>query len=187
MQLCQTMQKSRWQAIVPFPTPIISVAVHLCRPVTWQYIIASLVTGNPSTLARTISPWSSPSISLSLRSLPLTFWKRLWQPREATNLLIILNRFSKLIHIGPLKAVTYECMTKAFVIHRVTSYAPPPIRLYKNGMHFTSRVFHHVCQILGVGNAFTTTCHTQTNNQIEQNNCTIIAGLHHCVKQHLKD
>ena len=99
-------------------------------------------------------------------------------------LLVITDRFSKLIRVVPLKSITAFQVAKAFVTHCIVCYGAPASLLSDNGSQFTSKLFLHICSELKVRNAFTTTYHPQTNGQAERFNRTILAGLRAFVSEH---
>ena len=108
-------------------------------------------------------------------------------PRGNRFLLVISDRFSKLVRTVPMKTITAEAVAKAFVTHWVMAYGPPVWLLSDNGKQFTSRFFQHVCRILGVENLFTTTYHPQTNGQVERYNRTLLSAIRTYVSDHPKD
>ena len=96
-------------------------------------------------------------------------------------LLVITDRFSKLVRTVPLKRITASEIAKAFVHHWIFPYGPPVSELADSGKQFVSQLFQEICRILGVKNVFTTTCHPQTNGQVERFNRTILSALRHYV------
>lgn len=108
-------------------------------------------------------------------------------PRGYRYLLVISDRFSKLVRTVPLRRITAATVAMAFVKHWVFTYGPPVFVLSDNGKQFTARFFQNVCRILGVSNLFTTTYHPQCNGQVERFHRTIIAALRHYVSDHPKE
>ena len=102
-------------------------------------------------------------------------------------LLVIVDRFTKLVRTVPLKGISASEVARAFVTHWVFSYGPPADLIADNGRQFTSRFFLDVCRILNVHNAFTTTYHPQTNGQVERFNRTILSALRTYIGDHPKD
>ena len=102
-------------------------------------------------------------------------------------LLVITDRFSKLVRTVPLKNVTAITVAEAFTKHWIFVYGPPVSVLSDNGKQFTAKFFQDVCRIIGIKNVFTTTYHPQTNGQVERFNRTILAALRHYVGDHPKD
>lgn len=98
-------------------------------------------------------------------------------PRGHKYLLVISDRFSKLVRTIPLKNISANTVAQAFVTHWVMPYGPPTHLVSDNGSQFTSKFFQHVCQLLGIRNLFTTTYHPQTNGQVERFNRTILAAI----------
>ena len=102
-------------------------------------------------------------------------------------LLVITDRFSKLVRTVPLKRITAAVIACEFVRHWVLVYGPPALLLSDNVGQFTARFFQDVCRIIGVKNPFTTTYHPQCNGQVERLNRTILAALRHYVADHPKN
>ena len=76
-------------------------------------------------------------------------------------LLVIKERFSKLVRTVPLKRITAVVIARDFVRHWVLVYGPPALLLSDNARQFTARFFQDVCRILGIKNLFTTTYQPQ--------------------------
>ncbi|MGH0053543.1 MAG: DDE-type integrase/transposase/recombinase [Sphaerochaetaceae bacterium] len=108
-------------------------------------------------------------------------------PRGNRYILVITDRFSKLVQTVPLKRITAAEIAKAFVNNWVFVYGPPKKLLSDNGTQFTSRTFQSICNILGIQNLFTTTYHPQANGQVERFNRTLLAALRHYVADHPRD
>ena len=108
-------------------------------------------------------------------------------PRGHRWLLVITDRFSKLVRTVPLRRITAAEIAKAFVHHWVFVYGPPLSVLADNGQQFVAKLFQATCKILGISNVFTTTYHPQTNGQAERFNRTILKALRHYVAEHPKD
>ena len=102
-------------------------------------------------------------------------------------LLVITDRYSKLVRTVPLKRITAFSIAKAFVDHWVYVYGPPLSLLADNGKQFVARFFHEVCRILKIKNVFTTTYHPQTNGQVERFNRTMLAAIRHYLGDHPRD
>ena len=108
-------------------------------------------------------------------------------PRRNRYLLVISDRYSKLVRTVPLKKISAIEVAKAFVHHWVFVYGPPALLLSDNGSQFTSKLFKEICNLLGTANVFNTTYHPQCNGQVERFNRTILASLRHYVGEHPKD
>ncbi|CAN8076688.1 unnamed protein product [Agarophyton chilense] len=102
-------------------------------------------------------------------------------------LLVITDRFSKLVRTVPLRKISALSVAQAFVLHWVFVYGPPVKLLSDNGRPFASRFSEDVCQILDIKNRFTTTYHPQTYGQAERFNRTLLATLCSYVADHPKD
>ena len=101
--------------------------------------------------------------------------------------LVIVDRFSKLLRTVPMKRITAIEVAKAFVHHWVFVYGQPLSLFSDNGPQLAASLFIDVCRILGVKNVFTKTYHPQCNGQEERFNRTIINALRHYVADHPKD
>ena len=102
-------------------------------------------------------------------------------------MLVISDRFSKLVRAVPLKKVTASEVAKAFVHHWAFPYGAPIWLLSDKGKQFIAKLFRETYRMLGVQNLYTTTYHTLTNGQVERFNRTILASLRHYVSEHPKD
>jgi transposase InsO family protein len=78
-------------------------------------------------------------------------------------LLVIVDRFSKLTRTVPLKTITAEEVSKAFVNEWFCVYGAPVVLLSDNGTQFVSKFFQSVCRLLGVKQVFTTAYHPASN------------------------
>jgi Integrase zinc binding domain/Integrase core domain len=92
-------------------------------------------------------------------------------------LLVITDRFSKLMRTVPLWTITALSVAKAFCEAWLFSYGPPRYLLTDNGAQFAPKFFLAVCRELGIAKVFTTAYHPQTNGQVERFNRTINNSL----------
>ena len=99
-------------------------------------------------------------------------------------LLVIVDRFTKLVRTTPLRKVSSYEVAKAFVNDWCFVYGPPQTVLTDNGSQFASKSLLHMYKILGVKPLFTTTYHPQTNGQTERFNRTILSALRKFVGDH---
>ena len=107
--------------------------------------------------------------------------------RKNCYLLVICDRYTKLVRTIPLSSISSNKVTLAFLKHWVFVYGPPVSVLSDNGKQFTARLFVDTCRFLGIKNVFTTTYHPQTNGQVERFNRTILSALRHYVAEHPRD
>ena len=128
-------------------------------------------------------PATSPLESVSIDILG----ELIQTPRGNRYLLVMCDRYSKLVRTVPLRRITALSVAKAFVSHWVFTYGPPADILSDNGKQFASRLFLEVCRIIGIRNKFTTTYHAQCNGQVERFNRTVLAALRHYVADHPKE
>ena len=84
-------------------------------------------------------------------------------PRGNRYMLVISDRFSKLIWTVPLKKIAASEVAKPFVRHRVFPYGAPIWLLSDNGKQFIAKLFGETCQMLGVKNLYMITYHPQSN------------------------
>jgi Integrase zinc binding domain/Integrase core domain len=92
-------------------------------------------------------------------------------------LLVIVNRFSKLIRTVPLTRITASVVAWAFMEQWVYIYGPPLHLLSDKGRQFTSDVFKNCCKAMGLQHTFTSAYHPQANGQVKRLNRTILARL----------
>ena len=123
-------------------------------------------------------PATAPSESVAIHILG----ELLETPRGNLLLLVITDRFSKLVRTVPLAKITAQSVAQAFVHHWCLVYGPPIWLLSDNGKQFTAKFFQHVCRLM-----FTTNYHPQTNGQVERFNRTILAALRSYIGDHPKD
>lgn len=101
-------------------------------------------------------------------------------------LLVINNRFSKLVRTVPLKRITAFTVAKAFVTHWTFVYGSPVELLSDKGKQFASRFFQDVCCIFDEKTLFTMMYHPQCNGQVERFDRTLLSSLRCYVADHPK-
>jgi len=89
-------------------------------------------------------------------------------------LLIIIDRFSKLVLAVPLAGITATDVSSAFCRDRISVYGPPDTVLTDNGPQFVSWFFQGVCNLMGIRNLYMSTYHPQTNGQAERFHKTLV-------------
>ena len=92
--------------------------------------------------------------------------------------LVIVDRFSKLVRTISLTSVDAVTVARAYVDGWIAIYGTPVVVLTDNGTQFRSKFMTCVNQLLGVKQAYTTSYHPSTNGQCERFNrelCTKIA------------
>jgi RNase H-like domain found in reverse transcriptase/Integrase zinc binding domain/Integrase core domain len=102
-------------------------------------------------------------------------------------ILVVADRFTKLVRTVPLKSITTMSIANAFCHHWIFVYGPPKTLLSDNGTQFNSKFFQACCQILGVGQVFTTAYHPQCNGQVERFNRTLLSQLRCYIGDHQDD
>jgi hypothetical protein len=91
--------------------------------------------------------------------------------------LVIMDRFSKLVRTVPLKNITADTVCNAFIEEWVHIYGAPAILLSDNGTQFTSRTMLALCRYYNIKQVFTNPYHPHTNGQVERLNKTLTAQL----------
>lgn len=107
--------------------------------------------------------------------------------RGARHLLVITDRFTKLVREVSLKTITGVPVAEAFIYHWVYYYGPPKTLLSDNGKQFIGRFFMDIRRLLVIRNFLTTTYHPQCNGEVERFNRTIEAALRHYIAEHAGD
>jgi len=128
-------------------------------------------------------PATDPFASLSMDLLgPLTETKT-----GNVFLLIIVDRFSKLVRAVPLAGITAMDVSSAFFRDWISVYGPPDTVLTDNGPQFASLFFQGVCNFMGIRNLYTSTYHPQSNGQVERFNKTLVDMFMHYIEDHQDD
>ena len=78
-------------------------------------------------------------------------------PRGSCYMLVISDRFSKLVRTVPLKKVTASEVAKAFIHHWVFPDGAPVWLLSDNGKQVIAKLIRETCRMLGVKNLYTKT------------------------------
>ena len=102
-------------------------------------------------------------------------------------ILVITDRFSKLVAAVPMSVVNAFTVAVAFCEAWVFKYGPPRSLLSDNGPQFAARLFQIICQRLGIRNLFASAYHPQTNGQVERYNRTVLAMLRNYINEHRND
>jgi len=99
-------------------------------------------------------------------------------------LLIIVDRFSKLVRTVPLAGITATDVSSAFCREWISVYGPPDTVLTDNGPQFSSLFFQGVCNLMGILNLYTSTYHPRTDGQVKHFNKTLGEMFIHYIKDH---
>jgi len=99
-------------------------------------------------------------------------------------LLIIVDRFSKLVRAVPLAVLTATDVSSAFFRDWISVYGPPDTVLTDNGPQFASLFFQGVRNLMGIRNLYTSTYHPRPNGQVERFNKTLVDMFMHYIKDH---
>ena len=108
-------------------------------------------------------------------------------PRGNQFILVVCDRFTKLVRTIPLRTITSLAVAQAFCYHWVFVYGMPKTLLSDNGTQFSSKFFQACCIELGIKQVFTTAYHPQCNGQVERFNRTIVSQLRAYVGEHQND
>ena len=128
------------------------------------------------------------SATTPLEFVSIEILRELIRTRRGNKFLLVINdRFSKLVRTVPLKRITAMEIAKAFTHHWVFVYGPPLTLLSDNGPQFAAKLFIDICRISGAKKVFTTTYHRQCDGQVKHFNHTIINALRHYVADHPKE
>jgi len=125
-------------------------------------------------------PATKPIASVSMDLLgPLTTTKT-----GSVFLLIIVDRFTKLVRAIPMTSISATDVASAFCRDWISVHGPPDTALSDNGPQFASLFFQGVCSLMGIKNLYTTTYHPQTNGQVERFNKTLVDMFAHYIEDH---
>lgn len=102
-------------------------------------------------------------------------------------ILVVVDRFSKLVRTIPMKSITSASLARVFVDQWVTIYGSPSTVLTDNASNFRSRFMLETNRLLGIQSKATTTYHPQANGQTERHNRTLLAALKKYTEEHPKD
>jgi len=108
-------------------------------------------------------------------SLSMNLLGRLTETRTGNVfLLIIADRFSKLVRAIPLAGITATDVSSAFCRDSISVYGPPDTVLADNGPQLAVLFLHGVCNLMGIRNLYTSMYQPQTNGQVERFNKTLM-------------
>jgi len=105
-------------------------------------------------------------------------------PRGKKHILVITDRFSKLVRVVALSSIKAIDIAKAFTKHWVFAYGPPKTILTDNGPQFAAKLLLEVDRILGIRAIHTSAYHPETNGQTERYNRTLVSALRKFVADH---
>ena len=108
-------------------------------------------------------------------------------PRGNEFILIITDRFSKLVKAVPMSSTTGYNVARAFLRNWVFNYGAPRSVLTDNGKQFTSKFLLQVHRVMNIKSVLTTAYHPQTNGQCERYNRTMLSALRKYVGEHPKN
>lgn len=92
--------------------------------------------------------------SLALTSMEFSageiLGKLVTSPRTNKYLLVMSDRYSKLVLTVQIQSIIAKSVVNAFVTYWVMDYDPPRRLLSNNGKQITSKFFQHIWKILGI-------------------------------------
>eukprot|EP00170_Pyropia_yezoensis_P001001 contig_4663_g1005 len=94
-----------------------------------------------------------------------------------TTILVICDRFTKLVRAMTLKGTTALEVASAFIKHWVAAYGIPDSTLTDNGPQFAAVYFQGGTGLLGIATNYTSPYHPQTNGQVERYNKIVMRQL----------
>ncbi|XP_030066604.1 exocyst complex component 1 [Microcaecilia unicolor] len=91
---------------------------------------------------------------------------------------VVIDRFSKMAHFIPMKALpTVANLSVSFITHIFRLHGLPQRIISDRGSQFTSRFWRALCSAFGVTTLFSSAYHPQTNGMVERVNQTAKAFL----------
>ena len=102
-------------------------------------------------------------------------------------LLVITDRFSKLMQVVALRTIAAYTVAVAFCDSWVLKYGVPRTSLSDNDPQFNTKFFYSTCRVLGITKLYTSASHPQTNGQVERYNRTISSMPRNYVSEHHHD
>ena len=105
-------------------------------------------------------------------------------PQGNKHLLVITDRFTKLVKIVPLRNIRAQDIARAFLRHWVFAYGARLKVLIDNGPQFTAKFLLETHRVFGIQELFTTAYHPETNGQTERYTRTILSALRKFVGEH---
>lgn len=105
-------------------------------------------------------------------------------PRGKKNILVMTDRFTKLVRVVELSTTRGIDIARAFVRDWVFVYGPPNTILTDNGPQFTARFLLETHRLLGIEELFPTAYHPETNGQTERYNRTLLSALRKFCSDH---
>ncbi|XP_030066601.1 FERM and PDZ domain-containing protein 3 [Microcaecilia unicolor] len=101
---------------------------------------------------------------------------------------VVIDRFSKMAHFVPMRALpTAASLDASFITHIFRLHGLPQRTISDRGSQFTSRFWQALCSAVGVTTLFSSAYHPQTNGMVERVNQTMKAFLRAYSNQHQDD
>ena len=100
------------------------------------------------------------------------------------HLLVITDRFTKLVKDFPLRNIRAQDIPRAFLRHLVFAYRAPLTVLPDNGPQFTEKFLLETYRVFGIQKLLTNAYHPENNGQAERYNRTILSVLRKFVGEH---
>eukprot|EP00171_Calliarthron_tuberculosum_P009252 IDg9252t1 len=123
-----------------------------------------------------------------LEDVAIDLLGQLWPTdRGHTQLLVIVDRFTKMVRAIPLKTASEFDVAKVFTRHLAFAYGISKTVLTDNGKQFNAKFLQQAYRIIGGKPQFTTTYHSKANDQTERFNRTILSSIRRFIAEHSKD
>ena len=163
-----------------WPTMVVDVYAHVakCHPCA-----KNRLQERKHTSSMKLCPATEPFASVSM-DLLAPFPK---SENGYKHLLVICDRFTKLVRVVPLRDTTSLDVVSTFIDTWVASYRLPDTTLTDNGPQFASEYIQGVLGFLGIVANYSTPYHPQTNGQVERYNRTIVRQLRTYMAEHTKE
>lgn len=113
--------------------------------------------------------------------------ERICTPGGNRYLIVILDRFTKLVRTIPTNTISSVEIAKHLFHYCIFHCGPPVDSIADNGKQLMSKFFRDVCRTLNGHNIYSTTYHQQTNGQGERFNRTIVSALRTYIADHPKN
>ena len=93
--------------------------------------------------------------------------------------MVIVDQLSKGVILVPYKRTDSETMAQLLITHLIGHHGIPSAIMSDQGTQFTSGVWEHFCNLLGIKQQLSTAFHPQTDGQTEYMNAVIEQYLRH--------
>jgi hypothetical protein len=109
------------------------------------------------------------------------------KPRGKQFILVVCDRFTKLMRTILLRIISSLAVAQAFCYHWVFVYGMPKTLIFDSESQFSSKLFQACCIDLGIKQVFRTAYNPQCNGQVERFNSKILSQLRAYMGEHQND